>query len=202
MQRSAIRVLYWALFSEAALAQLWRILRTAALYTGVPADGKTFWQADGIAPCPFGAQQLFQCAEAPDFTFGVELCEDVWVADTPSVAMARMGATLIVNLSCSDEIIGKAAYRRTILQAKSGSLLCAYAYADAGMGESTQDMVFAGHNLILENSAILAESKLFSDGLLYAEPDLQRMAAETAAFQLVPAVAADNGLHKIFHAAD
>lgn len=156
---------------------------------GIPADGKTFWQADGIAPCPFGAQQLFQCAEAPDFTFGVELCEDVWVADTPSVAMARMGATLIVNLSCSDEIIGKAAYRRTILQAKSGSLLCAYAYADAGMGESTQDMVFAGHNLILENSAILAESKLFSDGLLYAEPDLQRMAAErqrSNSFQPLP----------------
>lgn len=156
---------------------------------GIPADGKTFWQADGIAPCPFGAQQLFQCAEAPDFTFGVELCEDVWVADTPSVAMARMGATLIVNLSCSDEIIGKAAYRRTILQAKSGSLFCAYAYADAGMGESTQDMVFAGHNLILENSAILAESKLFSDGLLYAEPDLQRMAAErqrSNSFQPLP----------------
>jgi NAD+ synthase (glutamine-hydrolysing) len=156
---------------------------------GQLADGKTFWQADGIAPCPFGAGQLFSCAENPDFTFGVEICEDVWVADTPSVQMAQMGATLIVNLSCSDEIIGKAEYRRTMLQAKSGSLLCAYAYADAGMGESTQDMVFAGHNLIVENGSILAQSALFSDGLLYAEVDLQRMTAErqrSSTFQILP----------------
>ena len=72
---------------------------------------------------PFGAKLLFSCAEMPDFTFGVEICEDVWVGDTPSVAMAKAGATLIVNLSCSDEIIGKEAYRRTILKANSGSLL-------------------------------------------------------------------------------
>lgn len=157
--------------------------------SGMSAENGTLWKADGIAACPFGTKQLFTCQENPDFTFGVEICEDVWAADTPSVHMARMGATLIVNLSCSDEIIGKAAYRRTILQAKSGSLLCAYAYADAGMGESTQDMVFAGHNLILENSAILAQSDLFSSGLLCAEVDLQRMTAErqrSSTFQTLP----------------
>lgn len=157
--------------------------------SGMPAENGTLWKADGIAACPFGTKQLFTCQDNPDFTFGVEICEDVWAADTPSVHMARMGATLIVNLSCSDEIIGKAAYRRTILQAKSGSLLCAYAYADAGMGESTQDMVFAGHNLILENSAILAQSDLFSSGLLCAEVDLQRMTAErqrSSTFQPLP----------------
>ena len=126
---------------------------------------------------PFGAKLLFSCAEMPDFTFGVEICEDVWVGDTPSVAMAKAGATLIVNLSCSDEIIGKEDYRRTILKAKSGSLLCAYAYADAGFGESTQDMVFAGHDLILENGSVLAESKLFAQGILCGDIDVQRLAA-------------------------
>ena len=127
---------------------------------------------------PFGAKQIFSCMELPEFTFGVEICEDVWVGDTPSIRMAQMGATLIVNLSCSDEIIGKEDYRRTILQAKSGSLLCAYAYADAGFGESTQDMVFAGHNLIVENGAIVAESQLFSHGILYGVIDVQKLQGE------------------------
>lgn len=126
----------------------------------------------------FGAKQIFSCTEMPDFTFGVEICEDVWVGNTPSTRMAQMGATVILNLSCSDEIIGKEDYRRTILKAKSGSLLCAYAYADAGFGESTQDMVFAGHNLILENGSLLAESQLFTQGILYADVDVQRLSGE------------------------
>ncbi|MGN0592303.1 MAG: NAD(+) synthase [Ruminococcus sp.] len=126
----------------------------------------------------FGSEMVFECADMPDFTFGVEICEDVWVGDTPSVRMAQKGASLIVNLSCSDETIGKADYRRTILKAKSGSLMCAYAYADAGMGESTQDMVFAGHNLILENGSILSESKPFINGMIYADVDVDRLQAE------------------------
>ena len=144
---------------------------------GTPAEMRTLRSHPEYA-FPFGAKLLFSCAEMPDFTFGVEICEDVWVADTPSVTMARSGAALIVNLSCSDEIIGKEDYRRTILKAKSGSLLCAYAYADAGFGESTQDMVFAGHDLILENGSILAESKLFARGILYGDIDVQRLAEE------------------------
>ena len=138
----------------------------------------TWHQNAEVYVVPFGALQVFSCAELPDFSFGVEICEDVWVGDTPSVAMAKSGATIIVNLSCSDEIIGKENYRRTILQAKSGSLLCAYLYADAGVGESTQDMVFAGHNLILENGSILSESKLFTQGILTAVVDVQRLAGE------------------------
>lgn len=134
--------------------------------------------AHGFGTVKFGAKQLFTCTELPDFVFGVEICEDVWVGDTPSVYMAKAGATIIVNLSCSDEIIGKEDYRRTMLKAKSGSLLCAYAYADAGFGESTQDMVFAGHNLILENGSLLAESQLFTQGILYADVDVQRLAGE------------------------
>lgn len=93
---------------------------------GTPTEMRTLRSHPEYA-FPFGAKLLFSCVEMPDFTFGVEICEDVWVADTPSVTMARSGAALIVNLSCSDEIIGKEDYRRTILKAKSGSLLCAYA---------------------------------------------------------------------------
>lgn len=149
---------------------------------GLDANGKRVTvlsgNDDGIC-CPrFGAKQIFHCPNISGFTFGVEICEDVWVGDTPSVQMAKMGATIIVNLSCSDEVIGKEDYRRTILKAKSGSLFCAYAYADAGFGESTQDMVFAGHNLIVENGTILAESSLFENGILYADVDVQRLCGE------------------------
>jgi len=120
--------------------------------------------------------QLFQVT--PELTFGIEICEDLWTADTPSVKLAQNGANLIFNLSASDEIIGKADYRKTIIKAKSGSLLCAYAYADAGVGESTQDMTFAGHNIIAENGSILAESKLFESGMIIADIDVSRLASE------------------------
>lgn len=122
------------------------------------------------------ANQVFQVT--PELTFGIEICEDLWTADTPSVKLAQNGANLIFNLSASDEIIGKADYRRTIIKAKSGSLLCAYAYADAGVGESTQDMTFAGHNIIAENGSILAESKLFESGLTIADIDVSRLVSE------------------------
>ena len=86
------------------------------------------------------------------------------------------GAHIIANLSASDETIGKAGYRRELVSSQSARLLCAYVYADAGLGESTQDMVFAGHDLIAENGAILAESRLFTNGITYADIDLGRLA--------------------------
>jgi NAD+ synthase (glutamine-hydrolysing) len=127
---------------------------------------------------PFGTNQTFECDEFPQLIFGIEICEDLWVSDTPSVRHARNGATIIFNLSASDEIIGKAEYRRTIVKAKSGSLLCAYAYADAGIGESTTDMVFAGHNIIAENGSVLAESRLFENGLTIADIDVNKLVSE------------------------
>ena len=135
--------------------------------------------ADG-EPCwvPLVTDTIFQCDEQPLFTFGVEICEDLWVLNPPSTALAQMGAHIIVNLSASDEIIGKAGYRRDLVRQQSGRLLCAYLYADAGFGESTQDLVFAGHDLIAENGALLAESKMFSQGIIYADIDLQRLAHE------------------------
>ncbi len=121
---------------------------------------------------------VFRCHSMPCFSFGVEICEDLWVGDTPSVQLAKQGANLIVNLSCSDEIIGKADYRRTIIKAKSGSLLCAYAYADAGIGESTTDMVFAGHNIIAENGSVIAESERFKNQIIYADIDFRKIENE------------------------
>ena len=115
---------------------------------------------------------------APDVVVGVEICEDAWVADPPSVRLAQLGATIILNLSCSDEIIGKAQYRRDMLRMHSGRLLAAYAYADSGFGESTTDMIFAGHNLICENGTLLAESALFSNGITYADVDTERLMQE------------------------
>ena len=142
-----------------------------------------------------GEPLVFQCADMPEFTLGVEICEDLWVADPPSTRLAQAGATVIVNLSASDEIIGKASYRRDLVRQQSARLLCAYLYADAGFGESTQDLVFAGHDLIAENGALLAESKLFDRGVIYADIDVQRLTHErrrmnTFVTEQNPAVAA------------
>ena len=125
-----------------------------------------------------GEPLVFQCADMPEFTLGVEICEDLWVADPPSTRLAQAGATVIVNLSASDEIIGKASYRRDLVRQQSARLLCAYLYADAGFGESTQDLVFAGHDLIAENGALIAESRLFDRGVICADIDVQRLTHE------------------------
>lgn len=121
---------------------------------------------------------IFTCAELPELSFGIEICEDLWVSSPPCEQLARDGSVIIFNLSASDEVIGKAEYRRILIKARSGALACAYAYADAGIGESTQDMVFAGHHLITENGSILAESKLFSGGLTIADVDIQKLLYE------------------------
>ena len=124
------------------------------------------------------ARQIFCCRQLHDFMFGAEICEDLWVPSAPSENLAAAGATLICNLSASDELIGKMQYRRQLVCGQSGRLICAYVYADAGQGESSQDMVFAGHNLIAENGSLLAESRRFETGLTFADADLSRLAAE------------------------
>ena len=121
---------------------------------------------------------VFTCRELPELAFGVEICEDMWVSSPPSERLAASGAVIIFNLSASDEVIGKADYRRTLVRAHSGSLACAYAYADSGIGESTQDMVFAGHDIIAENGSVLAESKAFSHGLTIADIDIKKLSYE------------------------
>ncbi|MCD7957552.1 MAG: NAD(+) synthase [Lachnospiraceae bacterium] len=93
-----------------------------------------------------------------------ELCEDLWTANPPSTAHALAGANVIVNLSASDEVVGKRQYRRSLVSGQSARLLCGYIYASAGEGESTQDVVYGGHCLIAENGHILTESGRFYDG--------------------------------------
>ena len=129
---------------------------------------------------PFGTSLLFRCRSMPSFVLGVELCEDLWSAVPPSTFHALAGATVIANLSASDETVGKAEYRRALVENQSARLLCAYLYASAGHGESTQDMVFAGHDLIAENGTLLAEAKPFSHKCAETELDCQRLEAERA----------------------
>ena len=125
-----------------------------------------------------GKGLLFCCENVPELSVGVEICEDLWSALPPSIGLARNGATVLLNPSCSDETIGKAEYRRELVRQHSGRLLAAYAYVDSGLGESTTDMVFAGHDIIPENGAILKESELFTTGLIEADVDLERLAQE------------------------
>jgi NAD+ synthase (glutamine-hydrolysing) len=120
---------------------------------------------------------LFACEEMPNLVLGVELCEDLWAPEPPSVRLARAGATVILNLSASDEVVGKANYRRALVSGQSGRLVCGYVYADAGEGESSTDLVFAGHNLIAENGALLAQRR-FATGLTVSEVDVDRLVYE------------------------
>ena len=127
---------------------------------------------------PFGLGLLFECREVPELVFAAELCEDLWAAEPPSISLALGGATLIANLSASNETIGKDAYRRELVNSQSARLLCGYVYASAGSGESTQDLVFSGHDIIAENGTVLAESRLYSTGLTVSEIDVQKLASE------------------------
>lgn len=118
---------------------------------------------------------IFTCSTVPELKIAVEICEDLWVANPPSINHALHGANVIVNLSASDEVVGKDSYRRELVKGQSARLLCGYIYATAGEGESTQDLVFGGQNLIAENGSLLAESKRFENGILYGLLDIQRM---------------------------
>ena len=122
---------------------------------------------------PFGGNLLLRCRQMPEMTVGTEICEDLWVPDSPGVALAVAGATIIANPSASDESVGKADYRRMLVTSQSAKLLCAYLYADAGAGESSTDLVFAGHNLIAENGVLLAQSKRYETGIVCSEIDVE-----------------------------
>ncbi len=150
-----------------------------------------FYEARHFTPAPsaqeityagqrtwLGRGLLFLCENVPDLCLGVEICEDLWSPVPPSTDLARNGATVLLNPSCSDETIGKAEYRRELVRQHSGRLLAAYAYVDSGLGESTTDMVFAGHDMIAENGSLLEESQLFTTGLLTADVDLERLSQE------------------------
>ena len=125
-----------------------------------------------------GTNLLFACKQMPAFVLAAEVCEDLWAPVPPSCAHALAGATVVANLSASDETVGKSAYRRALVCGQSARLLCAYLYADAGHGESTTDMTFAGHNLIAENGSLLADTAPFAGEAAVTELDLGRMVQE------------------------
>ena len=132
----------------------------------------------GFDDVPFGTDILIQDEVDSSVVVACEICEDLWVPVPPSSRHVLAGATIIANLSAGNEIIGKAEYRRTLVKSQSARSFCVYLYSNAGMGESTQDMVFAGHKLIVENGTLLAESALFSDEIIYADVDVERVCQE------------------------
>jgi NAD+ synthase (glutamine-hydrolysing) len=126
---------------------------------------------------PFGTDLLFAASDRPGLMVGVEVCEDLWVPVPPSSLQALAGATLLLNLSASNEVIGKAGYRRQLVAGQSGRCIAAYAYASCGVTESTTDVVFGGHCLVAENGTILAETPRFGrrETFLAADVDLDRL---------------------------
>ena len=147
-------------------------------FTPAPAGGCVTVRLPGGQECPFGARQLFRCETMPSLTVAVEICEDGWVTSPPSSDAALRGATVVLNLSASDEVIGKAEYRKTLFSALSARQLGVYVYCAAGRGESTTDLVFGGHQLIFENGALLSEAPPFGSGYASADADLERLLAE------------------------
>ena len=127
---------------------------------------------------PMGTRVLFQCRQMPELKIGAEICEDVWAPNPPGVEHALAGATLLVNLSASDETTGKDMYRKSLVTGQSGRLICGYVYCSAGDGESTQDVVYSGHNLIAENGTLMEESRRFCNESIYTELDMVRLNEE------------------------
>ena len=147
-------------------------------FTPGNAEVEDIWIAEAEDYVPFGRNLLFTCKELPGLCIAAEICEDVWVPNPPSIVHALAGATVIVNCSASDETTGKNLYRESLISGQSARLVCGYIYANAGEGESSQDLVFGGHNIIAENGTILAESERFTNETIYAELDIARLVGE------------------------
>lgn len=126
----------------------------------------------------FGTKLLFACEGMRELVIGAEICEDLWTPEPPGIRHARNGATVLVNLSASNETTGKEDYRRALVCGQSARLLCGYIYASAGEGESTQDVVYSGHNMIAENGRLLKEAPRFVNEITLSEMDVQRLVAE------------------------
>ena len=145
---------------------------------------------------PFGMNLLFSCEDMPHLTVAAEICEDLWAPEPPSVRHALAGATVIVNLSASDEMVGKDSYRRNLVATQSARLVCGYLYSTAGEGESSQDLVFGGQNLIAENGVMLAEARRFHNETVCTELDVDRLVSERRRMTTYPAQK-DSGYRRI-----
>lgn len=178
------------LFNTAAAIQNGKVLAFIAK-KNLPTYGE-FYETRWFTPCPdenvvlttewgdvlFGNKIILEAQEPDSLRIGAEICEDLWVADPPSTHLALAGATLIVNLSASDELTGKEGYRLNLVNGQSARTLSAYIYSDASEGESTTDMVFTGANIISEDGSALA-SRAYSLGeLVVIEIDTQKLESE------------------------
>ena len=139
---------------------------------------------------PFGNKLVFRCSTMRDLALGFEICEDMWAPCSPAVDLAAAGATVVGNLSASNDIIGKDSYRRQLVTMQSAKLMCGYVYTSCGEGESSSDVVFGAHQIVAENGTLLAERR-FDGGLLVSEVDVQKLCYErrrTQMFDQAPAV--------------
>ncbi len=134
----------------------------------------------GDAEIPFGTDLLFDALDVEGLLIGIEICEDLWVPIPPSSWQALAGATVLLNLSASNEVIGKAAYRHQLVVNQAGRCMAAYCYASCGVWESTTDVVFGGHCLLAENGTLLKESERLrrEEVLLAGDVDLERLRAD------------------------
>lgn len=146
-----------------------RHFNTMDMNTVVHIDGKVY---------PVGPKLIFCAEDVPELKIGVEICEDLWTTNPPSGFLSENGATIILNPSAGDELVSKAEYRRTLVSSQSARCICGYVYSSAGDGESTTDMVFSGHNLIYEDGRMLRESKLFENGSIYSDIDINKITLE------------------------
>lgn len=135
---------------------------------------------------PMGTRLLFTCEDIPGLTVAAEICEDLWVPCPPSISHAMAGATVIVNCSASNETTGKDSYRYDLVCGQSARLVCGYVYCNAGEGESTQDLVFGGQNMIAENGTCLAQSRRFVNEMTIADMDLERLDSERRRMNTFP----------------
>ena len=136
---------------------------------------------------------MVSCKTMPGLKVAAEICEDLWTPNPPSVCHAMHGATVIVNLSASDEVTGKDSYRRDLVKIQSGRLVCGYIYASAGEGESSTDLVFGGHHLIAENGSVLAESERFTNETIYGDLDIERLVGERRHYTTYDVIADADG---------
>lgn len=143
--------------------------------SGEGQDGYCRYQGEDI---PFGTDILFDCDTVEGLVVGCEICEDVWTPAPPNTRHALAGATVMVNLSASNDLVGKDTYREELVKLTSARLIAGYIYASAGDGESTQDVVYGGHDIIAENGSVLAQSTPFTTGIIYADLDIAKLRME------------------------
>ncbi len=173
-----------SLINCAAVLQKGRILGLVPKQSSLPADTVDLLSQK----VPMSCDLLFACETMPEFILGVDLSSETFSLSQPAERLCTLGATVIAAPAASAALVGRAERRRQLFAARSAMFACACLYAGAGLNESTQDLVFAGHSLICENGHLLAESKPFASGLTLADVDLSRLITQRRRLPEYPAL--------------